>query len=348
MQNELYALDLQPTLTYSHTIGFLANQGRGFNNPVDLCLDNNGLLYVLNRAGPEVGIRLPYKRVTICSKGGDYITEFGTGGTSPGEFWWPSSIAMSPEGTIFVSDEALNRITMFTIEGEVLGCWGEHGSRLGMLNRPSYIEFDKYGALCVSDSMNHRIQRFSPDGSFINSWGDSGAILSHMNMPWGIYSGQAGIYVCDWRNNRITLWDSEGNHVGNQPLTNFNLNRPAHLTITQNGELVIADWGNDRVVVVSDSGDMLQVLQGESGASNWALEYLEANPDERDKRNIANLHPQLSDHQLDRGEPSANTESFFWGPTSVQKDKQGAIYIVDSCRHRIQIYNQDLSNESLL
>ena len=24
------------TFTYSHTVGFLANQGRGFNNPVDM------------------------------------------------------------------------------------------------------------------------------------------------------------------------------------------------------------------------------------------------------------------------------------------------------------------------
>ena len=52
---------------YSHTVGFLANQGRGFNNPVDLAFDEHGLMYVLNRAGPEVGIRLPYKRITICN-----------------------------------------------------------------------------------------------------------------------------------------------------------------------------------------------------------------------------------------------------------------------------------------
>ena len=27
---------------YSHTIGFLANQGRGFNNPVDVAMDSKG------------------------------------------------------------------------------------------------------------------------------------------------------------------------------------------------------------------------------------------------------------------------------------------------------------------
>ena len=42
-------------LQYSHTLGFMANQGRGFNNPVDLAIDSTGTLFVLNRAGPEVG-----------------------------------------------------------------------------------------------------------------------------------------------------------------------------------------------------------------------------------------------------------------------------------------------------
>ena len=45
------------TFPYSHTVGFIANQGRGFNNPIDLAIDPSGVLYVLNRAGPEVGIR---------------------------------------------------------------------------------------------------------------------------------------------------------------------------------------------------------------------------------------------------------------------------------------------------
>ena len=78
---------------YSHTVGFLANQGRGFNNPVDVALDSQGVLYVLNRAGPEGGVRLPYKRVTICTVDEEYLGEFGTGGTGEGQFWWPSALA---------------------------------------------------------------------------------------------------------------------------------------------------------------------------------------------------------------------------------------------------------------
>ena len=45
-------MTVQVEIGYSHTVGFLANQGRGFNNPVDVAWDSTGVLYVLNR---EIG-----------------------------------------------------------------------------------------------------------------------------------------------------------------------------------------------------------------------------------------------------------------------------------------------------
>ena len=109
---------------YSHTVGFLANQGRGFNNPIDVAIAPAGQLYVLNRAGPEVGIRLPYKRVTICTADEEYLGEFSTGGTGDGQLWWPSSIALDSEGLVYIPDEALNHVQVFTPEGVFLKRWG--------------------------------------------------------------------------------------------------------------------------------------------------------------------------------------------------------------------------------
>ena len=66
--------------SYSHTIGFLSVSGRGFNNPVDLVVGEDGVLYVLNRAGSDVGERMISKRISICTIEEDYYGEFGYGG----------------------------------------------------------------------------------------------------------------------------------------------------------------------------------------------------------------------------------------------------------------------------
>ena len=125
------------SISYSHTVGSLSNQGRGFQNPVDLALDSQGVIYVLNRAGPEVPLRLPYKRISMCTVDEEYLGEFGAGGTAPGEFWWPCALAFDRRDRLYVSDEALNRVTVFSAEGETLAHWGEAGAAPGQLNRPS-------------------------------------------------------------------------------------------------------------------------------------------------------------------------------------------------------------------
>ena len=39
-------------------------------------------------------------------------------------------------------------------------------------------------------------------------------------------------------------------------------------------------------------------------------------------------------------EESANIEKLFWGPTSVKLDDEGRMYVVESCRYRIQVYQR--------
>ena len=58
-----------------------------------------------------------------------------------------------------------------------------------------------------------------------------------------------------------------------------------------------------------------------------------------EKRRRANHHPKLppglTPHQV-----SAQTESYFWGPVSVKLDDEGRLYVTESSRHRIQVYQR--------
>jgi hypothetical protein len=106
------------------------------------------------------------------------------------------------------------------------------------------------------------------------------------------------------------------------------------------GLLYIADWGNERVQVLTQGGEVLAVLRGDSSDSVWAEDYFAANPDEASQRNQADLEPGGKHQRQQSREESASIEKLLWGPTAVKLDVHGRVYIVDSCRHRLQIYRK--------
>ena len=339
-------------IRYSHTVGSLSNQGRGFQNPVDVALDSQGVMYVLNRAGPELPIRLPYKRISMCTVDEEFLGEFGTGGTNSGEFWWPSSLAFDSRDRLYVTDEALNRVTVFSTTGEVLAVWGEAGTAPGQIDRPSYIACDAEDNLLIADSGNHRIQKFTTNGGFLESWGGFGDAGGRFNTPWGIaLDGEGSVYVSDWGNDRIQRFDADGQFRSQFPQPGASvpedqrIRRPAGLCVDAEGIIYVADWGNERVRVLSPDGELLATLRGESETPTWANEYFQANPEEGTLRLEADLSPAVDlpggfGTTSDR-EESANVEKLFWGPTAVKLDGHGNLLVVDSCRHRIQVYRWD-------
>ena len=338
-------------IRYSHTVGSLSNQGRGFQNPVDVALDSQGVMYVLNRAGPELPIRMPYKRVSMCTVDEEFLGEFSTGGTDAGELWWPSSLAFDSQDRLYVADEALNRITVFSTTGEVLDIWGEEGSVPGQIDHPSYIACDADDHLLIADSGNHRVQKFTTRGEFIESWGALGDGEGRFNAPWGIALDAEGtVYVSDWGNNRIQKLTPNGDFIEQLPRAGAaqaeddRIRHPAGLCVDREGIIYVADWGNERVRLLSPSGELLATLRGESETPSWANEYFEANPEEGALRLESDLSPLVDlpggfGTTSDR-EESANVEKLLWGPMAVKVDGQGNILIVDSCRHRIQVYRR--------
>jgi len=122
------------------------------------------------------------------------LGEAGVLGDDQSHFNLPTDIAVSQDGSFFVSDGYGNsRIVKFSKEGEYLFEWGSKGNNKGEFMIPHGIDLDSDGNVYVADRENNRIQKFDHKGNFITLWQNtqtdqlySVAIDNHNNHLYGI------------------------------------------------------------------------------------------------------------------------------------------------------------------
>ena len=86
----------------------------------------------------------------------------------------------------------------------------------GPFNRPSDIAISPDGLLYISDGYgNARVHRFTPDGELVDSWGAPGKTApGEFHVPHGVWVHTDGrVFVADRENNRMQIFDSEGNFL---------------------------------------------------------------------------------------------------------------------------------------
>ena len=289
--------------------------------------------------------------VTMMTMGEDYLGQFSQTGDGDGELTWPTSIAIDSDQRVYVSDDWLNRISIFDKDGAFLDKWGVAGSGDGELNGPSGIRFDKEDNLYVVDNRNNRVQKFTRDGKFLAKWGEEGSGDGQFNLPWGLAIDNKGdVYVADWRNDRIQKFTADGQFLaafgsrgGDIDRDQFSgtgyrtpmdpllgpvggFNRPSGVAVDKEGDIYVADWGNDRVQVLTPDGRHITSFTGDATMSRWGQEKLDSNPDAAKARSL------VRDLEPDRR---------FWAPIAVAIDDEGRVIIVDSFRGRLQVYQKE-------
>jgi sugar lactone lactonase YvrE len=192
------------------------------------------------------------------------------------------------------------------------------------------IATDALGNLYVSDSAFHRVRKIGTDGRIshfagspmgvVGIQGDFGAATaSRLNRPGAIaVDAQGNVFILDMGNNRVRRVDAVTNiittYVGNGavgysgdggPAINAALNNPTGLALDAQGNLFIADRGNQRIrrvdaatrTIATSAGDGTQGFKGDDGEAGNAQ---------------------------------------FNNPTDVAVDALGNVYIVDQGNHRLR------------
>ncbi len=310
---------------YDHTIGMDDFAGRSFRNLADLALGLNEMLYVLQR-GESLHHNVAVK---ICNVGEEWFGDFGSFGSGPGQMVWPAGIAVDSAERLYVTDEWNQRVSVFDAEGNLLDEWGSSGHGDGQLNRPSGIAFDADENLLIVDARNHRVQRFTRSGRFLGKFGGHGQGPGQLNMPWGVALSPNGeIYVTDWRNDRVQKFTSQGEFIlewGTSGSGPAQFNRPAGIAVDRDGDVYVVDWHNNRVQTFTDDGEYLDELIGDATMSAWGGQLMAANP-------VMEGHRQTAKY------PEREGRLFL--PRSVKVDGQNRIFIVDSCKGRLQVYRK--------
>lgn len=332
------------TLTYVKTIGIVNNglNGRGFANPYAVAVSRDGRIFVLNRCDPA---RAAAIRVGICTLDEAYLGEFGKGfGTGDGQFAWPVAMAFDSQDRLYITDEYHHRISIFDTAGTFLGKWGIPGHAAGELNGPAGLALNADDHIYIADQHNHRIQKFTADGTYLLQWGEAGTGPGQFNLPWGVaVDTQGQVYVADWRNDRIQKFTADGQFLasfGEPGQGEGQLHRPSGVAVDSEGYIYVADWGNERVQVLGPDGSFQLLLRGQATLSKWAEEYFASNPEEWAVRTISNLTPSLPAHLHTPYHISSQTEAYFWGPVAVTLDRAQRLYVPETNRHRVQIYQK--------
>ena len=296
------------------------------NHPMDLAVGLDGMIYVVNRAG-EIA------RLMWEDDGSWDVPErvpIGGGGTEDGKFTWPVQIIRDKDGVLYVSDEALHRITALKTDGEFVAKWGEPGSGDGQLDHPSGIAFDTDENMLVVDTRNHRVQKFTKAGEFISKWGEHGDGPGQFNMPWGIALDDAGdVYVADWRNHRIQKFTTDGDFIfelGSRGDGDGEFYKPAGVAVDSDGDIYVADSGNDRVQQFDVDGRYVDKFIGDATLSVMARDYM-----------LTNAHPNRL-REMTTLEPAKRLRS----PRSVRVDDQGRMFAVDYGSYRAQVYQKEV------
>ncbi|MEE8269542.1 MAG: SMP-30/gluconolactonase/LRE family protein [Nitrospinaceae bacterium] len=237
-------------------------------------------------------------------------------------------IAVDSEGNIFISHRSKNRIRKIDKKGIITtvagngkaGFNGDGGLALGAsLNNPAGLTFDRNGNLYIADRNNHRIRKVSPHGIITTVAGnglaefdgdDGPATEASLNLPSDVaYDAKGNLYISDRSNTRIRKVDSQGiitTFAGlgvpwfggdNDLALDAFLKFPFGITLDQQGNLYIADRGNNQIRKVDNDGIITTVAGDGLFAS--------------------------------RGDQGPATQANLAYPTNVVVDKKGNLYIAD-------------------
>ena len=334
------------TYDYSHNVGRGAQSGMGFNWPNAMTFAPDGTIYITNRGSESIsnvgwnrtGVGQRISKVTIGDNWGEeeFLGEFSRYGDQDGQLIWPAGIASNDKGEVFVTDEWLNRVSVFDKDDNLVRSFSTLQDGDPDPNGASGIAISPGGTIYITDSRSHKVRLFTQDGTFISSFGNKGVSDGQFDSPWGITVDNNGkVYVADFNNHRVQKFSADGEfeqQIGRPGNKRGELNGPTDVAVDSDGDVYVCDWSQNRwdrgkVHIFTAEGEFLTALVGDAQQlSQWAQMTVDANADyAKRRREVRSTEPEWT----------------FAQPTAVEWDStNNRLMVADTQRSRLQIYNK--------
>ena len=131
----------------------------------------------------------------------------GKKGGSPGQFLFPTYVAVDHDSNVYVTDTLNSRVQMFNEDGDYIRSFGARGNGWGMFDKPKGVALDSFGNVYVADSGWSNVQIFNKEGQVLLFFGGRGPIPGMLKNPTAIaIDGNNTIYVADYINHRVEAY----------------------------------------------------------------------------------------------------------------------------------------------
>ena len=275
------------------------------SNVADVAIDSKNNVFTIVRGETPI---------LVFNSLGKFLSGWGKGMIAG-----PHGIYIDSNDNVFCVDTKDHVVSKFTTEGKLLMTLGLKGvpsdsgsvkgnfktvqKGAGPFNVPTKVATSKSGDIFVSDGYgNARVHRFSADGKLIKSWGEPGTGPGQFNLPHGIaVDGSNNVYVADRENERIQVFDIDGNLKSIWT----NIYRPSAICIHQ-GKVYVTELGHrlyvDNVLITPDSN------------GPWSR---------------VRIFDAAGVEQANFGGPESWKPGNFFAPHGICVDKDGAIYVAE-------------------
>ena len=206
----------------------------------------NGIIFVSNVSNSQIHVFDVERK---------HVRTFGERGEGEGQLNYPQGIDVSAIGELYVANQFNHCVSVFREDGTFIRTIGQ-----GKLRYPSDVLVHSSSLLYVADSDNHRIAVFSQEEELVRTFGSRGGVKGEFEWPSSLAVSQDGhhLFVSDCNSHRVQVFTLEGQYI--REFDTGQLKWPRGLTVTSDGNVLVADSNNNRITVFDNKGELVHSI----------------------------------------------------------------------------------------